>query len=90
MAVFGVTLKLLKAMGIAFEPVLATTPHLQDRVRAASEHWEVQPRIVVSDEHARGSDDGRRQRRLPTAGGRRVRLRPRTQSGAALRQPIRS
>jgi lipid-A-disaccharide synthase len=51
MAVFGVTLKLLKAMGVGFEPVLPTTPHLQDRVHAAAMHWEVPPRIVVSDEN---------------------------------------
>ncbi len=50
MSVFGVTLKLLKAMGVDFEPVLATTPHLQDRVRAACVHWEIHTRIVVSDE----------------------------------------
>ncbi len=50
MTEFGVTLKLLKALGADFEPVLATTPHLEKRVRAACEHWEVQPRIVVSDE----------------------------------------
>ncbi|MEW6767871.1 MAG: lipid-A-disaccharide synthase [Pseudomonadota bacterium] len=49
MAVFGVTLKLLKAMGADFEPVLATTPHLQERVRAATAHWQVQPKIVVND-----------------------------------------
>jgi len=50
MAVFGVTLKLLKAMGADFEPVLATTPHLQERVRAATVHWQVQPKIVVNDQ----------------------------------------
>ncbi|MBI3702182.1 MAG: lipid-A-disaccharide synthase [Afipia sp.] len=50
MAVFGVTLKLLKAMGANFEPVLATTPHLQERVRAATAHWEVQPKVVVNDD----------------------------------------
>ncbi len=50
MTVFGVTLKLLKAMGVDFEPVLPTTPHLIARVRDAASHWAVQPRIVVSDE----------------------------------------
>lgn len=50
MAVFGVTLKLLKALGVDFEPVLATTPHLEKRVRDSCEHWDVQPRIVVRDE----------------------------------------
>jgi lipid-A-disaccharide synthase len=49
MTVFGVTLKLLKAMGAVFEPVLPTTPNLLDRVRSAAANWEVQPRIVVSD-----------------------------------------
>lgn len=51
MTVFGVTLKLLRAMGVDFEPVLPTVPHLQDRVYAAAANWEVQPRIVVSDEN---------------------------------------
>ena len=50
MTVFGVTLKLLKAMGVDFEPVLPTTPNLIARVRDAASHWAVQPRIVVSDD----------------------------------------
>ena len=51
MTVFGVTLKLLKAMGVDFEPVLPTMPNLVERVRAAAANWEVQPRIVVSDDN---------------------------------------
>ena len=49
MTVFGV--KLLKAMGVDFEPVLPTMPNLVERVRAAAANWEVQPRIVVSDDN---------------------------------------
>lgn len=50
MAIFGNTLRLLRAQGVAFEPVLPTVPGLLDSVRAAAADWPVQPRIVVSDE----------------------------------------
>ncbi|HBF53678.1 MAG TPA: lipid-A-disaccharide synthase [Afipia sp.] len=50
MAIFGDTLRLLRAQGVAFEPVLPTVPGLLDSVRAAAADWPVQPRIVVSDE----------------------------------------
>lgn len=50
MAVFGDTLRLLRAQGVAFEPVLPTVPGLLDSVRAAAADWPVQPRIVVSDD----------------------------------------
>ncbi|MBR2119634.1 MAG: lipid-A-disaccharide synthase [Afipia sp.] len=50
MAVFGDTLRLLRAQGIAFEPVLPTVPGLLESVRAAAADWPVQPRIVVSDD----------------------------------------
>ncbi|WP_024575327.1 MULTISPECIES: lipid-A-disaccharide synthase [unclassified Afipia] len=50
MAIFGDTLRLLRAQGVAFEPVLPTIPGLLDRVRAAAADWPVQPRIVVSDD----------------------------------------
>lgn len=50
MAIFGDTLRLLRAQGVAFEPVLPTVPGLLDSVRAAAADWPVQPRIVVSDD----------------------------------------
>ena len=50
MAIFGETLRLLRAQGIAFEPVLPTVPGLLESVRAAATDWPVQPRIVVSDD----------------------------------------
>ena len=50
MAVFGDTLRLLRAQGIAFGPVLPTVPCLLESVRAAAADWPVQPRIVVSDD----------------------------------------
>lgn len=49
MAIFGDTLRLLRAQGIAFEPVLPTVPGLLESVRVAAADWPVQPRIVVSD-----------------------------------------
>jgi lipid-A-disaccharide synthase len=55
MAVFGETLGLLQAQGIAFEPVLPTMPHLQDPIGAALENWPVQPRIVVGEPDKRAA-----------------------------------
>jgi len=55
MAIFGETLRLLRAQGVAFEPVLPTTPELLDSVRAAAESWPVQPKIVVSDSDKRAA-----------------------------------
>jgi len=49
MAIFGETLRLLRAQGVAFEPVLPTVPHLAESVRAAAANWPVQPRIVVGE-----------------------------------------
>lgn len=49
MAIFGDTLRLLRAQGVAFEPVLPTVPGLLESVRAAAADWPVQPKIVVSD-----------------------------------------
>ncbi|HEX7789656.1 MAG TPA: lipid-A-disaccharide synthase [Afipia sp.] len=49
MAIFGETLRLLRAQGISFEPVLPTVPGLLERVRSAAASWPVQPRIVVDD-----------------------------------------
>lgn len=55
MAIFGETLRLLRAQGVMFEPVLPTTPELLDGVRVAAESWPVQPRIVVSDSDKRAA-----------------------------------
>src|ERR1700722_12002737 len=55
MAVFGETLGLLQAQGIAFEPVLPTMPHPQDPIGAALENWPVQPRIVVGEPDKRAA-----------------------------------
>lgn len=48
-AVFGAALELLRQQGVAFTPVLPTTPHLESLVRAAVEGWPVQPQIVVGE-----------------------------------------
>lgn len=50
MAIFGDTLRLLRAQGVAFEPVLPTVPDLLESVRAAAADWPTQPKIVVSDD----------------------------------------
>lgn len=50
MAIFGETLRLLRAQDVPFEPVLPTVPGLLESVRAAAADWPVQPKIVVSDE----------------------------------------
>jgi lipid-A-disaccharide synthase len=48
-AVFGAAIGLLRAQGVAFEPVLPTTPHLESLVRESVESWPVQPQIVVGE-----------------------------------------
>lgn len=55
MHVFGETLRLLTAQGVAFDPILPTVPHLLDRVRAAAITWPVQPKIIVTDEDKRAA-----------------------------------
>jgi len=55
MAVFGETLGLLQAQGIAFEPVLPTMPHLQEKIAAALGSWPVQPRLVVGEQDKRAA-----------------------------------
>jgi lipid-A-disaccharide synthase len=55
MAVFGETLGLLQAQGIAFEPVLPTMPHLQGSIAAALKNWPVQPRVVVGEPDKRAA-----------------------------------
>jgi len=40
---------LLHEQGVAFEPVLPTTPGLLESVRAAAAVWPVQPKIIISE-----------------------------------------
>jgi lipid-A-disaccharide synthase len=54
-AAFGDTLAQLRRDGVAFEPVLPTTPHLERAVRDAVAEWEVQPRIVVGEADKRAA-----------------------------------
>ncbi|WP_425328494.1 lipid-A-disaccharide synthase [Rhodopseudomonas palustris] len=54
-AAFGATLAQLRRDGVAFEPVLPTTPHLAPLVREAVADWEVQPRIVVGEQDKRAA-----------------------------------
>ena len=55
MAVFGETLGLLKAQGVAFELILPTMPHLLDAVSAGVAGWPVQPKIVVGDQEKKAA-----------------------------------
>jgi lipid-A-disaccharide synthase len=55
MAAFGATLGLLQASGTAFEPVLPTMPHLQERITTALRDWPVQPRVVVGETEKRAA-----------------------------------
>ena len=50
LAVFGETVALLAKRCGPIEPVLPTTPHLAERVRAATENWPVKPRVAVGAE----------------------------------------
>jgi lipid-A-disaccharide synthase len=54
LAIFGETLGLLQAQGVAFEAILPTTRHLQDAVREGLKNWPLQPRVVIgeTDKHA--------------------------------------
>jgi lipid-A-disaccharide synthase len=54
-AVFGETLGNLRRDGVAFEPVLPTTPHLEPMVREAVASWPVTPRIVVGEHDKRAA-----------------------------------
>jgi lipid-A-disaccharide synthase len=49
LAIFGETLRLMHEEGVAFEPVLPTTPHLHDAVQDGVKNWPVQPRVVVGE-----------------------------------------
>ena len=53
MAIFGETLARLSAEGIAFEPVLPTTPQLEEIIRENVKGWQVQPRIAVTEAEKR-------------------------------------
>ena len=53
MSVFGDTLALLAAQGIAVEPVLPTMPHLAEAVSAAVATWTIKPRVVVGEDEKR-------------------------------------
>jgi lipid-A-disaccharide synthase len=55
MAVFGATLGLLQAEGVAFELILPTMPHLADAVREGVVSWPVQPRIVIGEQEKRAA-----------------------------------
>jgi lipid-A-disaccharide synthase len=55
MALFGETLGLLGAQGVAFELVLPTMPHLQDSIATALRDWPVQPRVVVGEADKRAA-----------------------------------
>ncbi len=55
MAVFGATLGLLQAEGMAFELILPTMPHLADAVREGVASWPVQPRIVIGEQEKRAA-----------------------------------
>jgi lipid-A-disaccharide synthase len=55
MAVFGATLGLLQAEGVAFELILPTMPHLADAVRDGVANWPVQPRIVIGEQEKRAA-----------------------------------
>jgi len=55
MAVFGETLGLLQAAGVAFEPILPTMPHLQEAVGEGVKNWTVAPRIVIGEQEKRAA-----------------------------------
>jgi lipid-A-disaccharide synthase len=55
MRVFGETLAHLKDLGVRFEAVLPTLPHLAALIRATSANWPVQPRIVIGDDERRAA-----------------------------------
>jgi lipid-A-disaccharide synthase len=55
LAVFGATLGLLQAGGVAFELILPTMSHLADAVREGVANWPVQPRIVIGEQEKRAA-----------------------------------
>jgi lipid-A-disaccharide synthase len=52
MAVFGETLGLV---GLPFELILPTMPHLQEAVAAAVQNWPVRPKIVIGEQEKRAA-----------------------------------
>jgi lipid-A-disaccharide synthase len=52
MAVFGETLDLV---GLPFELILPTMPHLQEAVAAAVKDWPVRPKIVIGEQEKRAA-----------------------------------
>lgn len=55
LAIFGAALGLLRAQGIAFEPVLPTMPHLLEAIREGIAGWPVEPRIAIGETEKRAS-----------------------------------
>ncbi|MCA6109116.1 lipid-A-disaccharide synthase [Bradyrhizobium cenepequi] len=55
LALFGETLAQLRASGVAFEPVLPTTPHLETTIREGVQGWQVKPQIVVGESEKRAA-----------------------------------
>ncbi len=55
MPVFGETLAMLAAQGVAIEAVLPTMPHLLEAVNASVATWAVKPRIVVGEADKRAA-----------------------------------
>lgn len=55
MAVFGETLAQLQALGIQFEAVLPTMPHLEAAIARGLENWRVRPRVVVGEDAKRAA-----------------------------------
>ncbi|MGA7810567.1 lipid-A-disaccharide synthase [Bradyrhizobium sp.] len=54
-AVFGQALGRLREMGVAFELVLPTMPHLAEAVRAGIRNWPVAPRVVIGETDKRAA-----------------------------------
>jgi lipid-A-disaccharide synthase len=54
-AIFGATLDRLRRLGVDFEAVLPTMPHLKHQVAKAIHDWPVQPRIVIGEADKRAA-----------------------------------
>ena len=55
MADFGQALGRLQQLGIVFEVVLPTMPHLQEAVMEALKGWPVQPQLVIGEQEKRAA-----------------------------------
>jgi lipid-A-disaccharide synthase len=53
--IFGEALSRLRGEGIAFEPLLATMPHLETIVREGVKRWKIEPRIVIGEVEKRAA-----------------------------------